>query len=171
MALQLAVVTSHYRTSLFHCFHWFYYLPRDFPCGPVVKNLPANARDTGLLTKKICLKVELFYLVEIFKTPSLGNSLSVALKKKMLQGGRRGSQAINTLYTSLPQRESEHQRSRIKWTEHSMYGKIQASGLTLFIAFTCTSAIRGQSCFLVHLASWIPPAPQHSPRRLAASSG
>ena len=55
-------------------------------------------------TKKICLKVELFYLVEMFRTPSLGNSLSVALKKKMLRGGRRGSQAINRLYTSLPQR-------------------------------------------------------------------
>ena len=36
---------------------------------------------------------ELFYLVGIFRTLGLGGSISVALKK-LLQGGRRGSQAI-----------------------------------------------------------------------------
>ena len=44
-----------------------------------------------------------------------------------------------------------------------MYGKMQASGLTEFTPFTCTSAIWGQSCFLVHLAACIPLAPQQSP--------
>ena len=36
---------------------------------------------------------ELFYLVGMFRTLSPGDSLSVALRK-LLQGGRRGSQAI-----------------------------------------------------------------------------
>ena len=44
------------------------------------------------------LKVELFYLVEMFRTPSLGDSISVALRK-LLQGGRRGSQATNKFVT------------------------------------------------------------------------
>ena len=39
------------------------------------------------------LKVELFYLVKTFRTPSLGDSISVALRK-LLQGGWRGSQTI-----------------------------------------------------------------------------
>ena len=43
-----------------------------------------------------------------------------------------------------------------------MYGKMQASKLTEFTPFTCTSAIWGQSCFLVHFASCFPPAPQKS---------
>ena len=32
-----------------------------------------------------------------------------------------------------------------------MYGKMQASGLTGFIPFICSSAIWGQPCFPVHL--------------------
>ena len=36
---------------------------------------------------------ELFYLVGIFRTLSLGDSILVTLRK-LLQGGRRGSQAI-----------------------------------------------------------------------------
>ena len=54
-----------------------------------------------------------------------------------------------------------------------MYGKMQASGLTVFTYFLCTSAIWGQSCFLVHLASGIPPVPQQSSWRGvgAASAG
>ena len=40
------------------------------------------------------MKVEsYFYLVGMFRTPSPGDSISVALRK-LLQGGRRGSQAI-----------------------------------------------------------------------------
>ena len=41
-----------------------------------------------------------------------------------------------------------------------MSGKKQASVLTEFIPFICTSAIWGQSCFLIHLASCTLPAPQ-----------
>ena len=37
-----------------------------------------------------------------------------------------------------------------------MFGKMQASGLTEFSPFQWTSAIEGQSSFLVHLASCIP---------------
>ena len=41
-----------------------------------------------------------------------------------------------------------------------MSGKKQASVLIEFIPFICTSAIWGQSCFLIHLASCTLPAPQ-----------
>ena len=51
-----------------------------------------------------------------------------------------------------------------------MYRKTQASGLTEFIPFICTSAIPGQSCFLTHLASCTPPAPQQSLLGVAAGS-
>ena len=44
-----------------------------------------------------------------------------------------------------------------------MHGKMEASGLTKIIPFICTSAIWGQSCFLFHLASPAPPAPQQPP--------
>ena len=52
-----------------------------------------------------------------------------------------------------------------------MYGKMQVSGLTEFIPLIYTSAIWGHSCFLIHLASCIPPAPQLSPWGVAASAG
>ena len=61
-----------------------------------------------------------------------------------------------------------------------MYGKIQASGLTEFIAFICTSAMWAKSCFLVHLKQWqlwqmaapcVPPAPQQSPWRVDHHGG
>ena len=48
---------------------------------------------------------------------------------------------------------------------------MQASGLTDFTPFIRTSAVWGQSYFLVHLASCIPPAPQQSPCGVAASAG
>ena len=50
--------------------------------------------DFATVDKKIGhnLKVELFYLVGMFRTLSLGDSISAALRK-LLQGGRRGSQA------------------------------------------------------------------------------
>jgi len=46
------------------------------------------------LTKKYnhSLKEELFYLMEMFRTLSLGDSTSVSLRK-LLQRGRRGNQA------------------------------------------------------------------------------
>ena len=48
---------------------------------------------------------------------------------------------------------------------------LQASGLTEFIPFLFTSAVCGQACFLVHLASCIPPAPQQSPWGMVTSLG
>ena len=44
------------------------------------------------------MKVELFYLVGIFRTLRQGDSISVALSK-LLQRGRRGSQAIYNFVT------------------------------------------------------------------------
>ena len=44
-----------------------------------------------------------------------------------------------------------------------MYGKVQASGLTESIPSLCSSAIWGQSFFLVHLAACMPLAPQQLP--------
>ena len=52
-----------------------------------------------------------------------------------------------------------------------MYGKTQASGLTEFIPIKCTSALWGQSGFIVHLASCIPQAPLWSLSGVAASTG
>ena len=48
---------------------------------------------------------------------------------------------------------------------------MQASGLPEFLPFLCTSALWGQSCFIVHLASCIPPAPLWSLSGVAASTG
>ena len=50
-----------------------------------------------------------------------------------------------------------------------MCGKMQSSGLTEFIPFICTSALWGQSCFLLHLISCI--APQQSLFRVDPSFG
>jgi len=53
---------------------------------------------------------------------------------------------------------------------------MQASGVTEFIPFICTSAISGQPCFLVHLKEWqmaiscIPLAPQQSLWRVRGNS-
>ena len=53
---------------------------------------------------------------------------------------------------------------------------MQASGVTEFIPFICTSAIFGQPCFLVHLKEWqmaiscIPLAPQQSLWRVRGNS-
>ena len=58
-----------------------------------------------------------------------------------------------------------------KGIKHSVYGKMQASGLAEFIPFIGTSAIWGQPCPLVHLASCIPPAPQQSLWGMVASAG
>ena len=73
-------------------------MPRDLPHGPGAKNLPANAQDTGLSTEKLRLKVELFYLVGMLRTPSLGDSISVALRKNAprRQEGKAGY--IQALY-------------------------------------------------------------------------
>ena len=49
--------------------------------------------------------------------------------------------------------------------------KMQASGLPECIPSVCTSAIWGQSGFLVHTSPCIPPAPWHSPWRVTAYTG
>ena len=57
------------------------------------------------------MKVELFHLVGMLRTLSPGDSISVALRKLLL-GGRRGSQVIYKFVTGSSQ--SEHKRSDIK---------------------------------------------------------
>ena len=52
-----------------------------------------------------------------------------------------------------------------------MFRKLQASGLTEFIPFLCTSAIWSQSCFLVHLASCISQLLSNHRGGVAASAG
>ena len=94
------------------------------------------------------------------------------------------SQEWVRLYTSLQQRsrQSEHQRTGIKLRNlcigYTFYAwKMQASGLTEFIPFICSSVIWGQSCFLVHLQEWqmaascLPPAPEQSPWGVEACIG
>ena len=56
------------------------------------------------------LKVDLFYLVEMFRTQSLGDSLGVALRK-LLQIGRGEVR----LHTSLQQREQKVWTSKIRY--------------------------------------------------------
>ena len=66
--------------------------------------------------------------------------------------------------------QSEHQRLGIK-IKNLVFsvGEMQASGLTEFTPFLST--LWSQSCFLVPLASCIPPLPQQSLWGLAASAG
>ena len=105
-----------------------------------------------LLTEKIYSHSEsreLFYMVGMFKTLSPGHSISVALRK-LLHGGRGTLGYIQVC--SKGSRQSEHQRSDIKSRNlHSIYEKMQASGLTEFIPFVCTSAIWGPSISLFTL--------------------
>ena len=110
------------------------------------------------------LKVELFYLMGMFRTLSPRDSISVALRK-LLQGSYR--QVCNK-----GSRQSElNLMIRYQGIQHSLYGKMQALGFTEFIPFFCTSAVWGQSCLLVQLASCIPPAPLQSPWRVVLSTG
>ena len=101
---------------------------------------------------------ELFHLVRMLRDPERASrELWENCSKKA--GKKSGYiQASNKV-----SRQSAKQRSGVKLRNLALYGKIQASGLTEFIPFTCTSAILGQSCFLLHLASGIPPAPLQSP--------
>ena len=56
--------------------------------------MTAGNQEGGDCALKIShnLKLELFYLVGMLRTSGPGDSISVALRK-LLQGGRRGSQA------------------------------------------------------------------------------
>ena len=85
----------------------------------------------------------------MFRTPSLRDSISVALRK-LLQGRRRESQA------SLQQREKTVWSSKIRYQvkEFSILcmGRCKPQ-LTEFIPFICTSAIWGPSCSACFLHS------------------
>ena len=58
-------------------------------------------------------------------------------------------------------RWSEHQRSDIKLRNLAFFVWEDAGLWAHCISSLYTSAVWGQPCFLVHLASCIPPAPQH----------
>ena len=61
-------------------------------------------------------------------------------------------------------RWSEHQRSDIKLRNLAFFVWEDAGLWAHYISSLYTSAVWGQPCFLVHLASCIPPAPQHHRR-------
>ena len=53
-----------------------------------------------------------------------------------------------------------------------MYAEMQASALTEFIRFLCTSAVWGSSCFLAHLKEWqVAASCVHSPSSSAITVG
>ena len=96
-------------------------------------------------------------------SPSLGDSISVSLRK-LLQGGRRGSQGKSG-YTSLHQGKQAVWKAKIRYTvkEFSVLWEGSATGLAESVPFTLSSAVRGQPCFPAHLALASPPTPQPSP--------
>ena len=88
------------------------------------------------------LKVESYFICRMFRTPSQGDSISVALRK-LLQGGR----GKVWLYLSLLQREQAVWTSNIRYQvkEFSiLYGKMQSSQ-NPFLSYA--SAIWGQILF------------------------
>ena len=115
-----------------------------------------------LSTKKYShnLKVELFYLVWMFRTPDPGDSISVALRK-LLQGGRGWVR----LYTGLQHREqavcTSEVRYQVKASSILCGGGAASGSLPLLLShdLSCLGPIvfPCSSCFL-H-----PPAPQQSP--------
>ena len=109
------------------------------------------------------LKVELFYLVRMFRTPSPGDSRSVPLRK-LLQGDRREVR----LCTSLQQREQEVWISKIRYQvkECSILcmGRCKPLGsLTSFLSY----ATQLSRPVLFHCSPWF----LHSPRSSAISVG
>ena len=74
------------------------------------------------------------------RTQSPGDSISVALRK-LLQGGGRGSQAVYKFATKGAGGLNSKDEMSSEATEHSAYGRMQASGLTEFTPFTCPSAV------------------------------
>ena len=79
-----------------------------------------------------------------------GNSISVALRN-LLQGGGRGSQAVYKFATKGEGGLNSKDEMSSEATEHSAYGRMQASGLTEFTPFKCTSVVWGQTHFVAHL--------------------
>ena len=93
---------------------------------------------------------EVSYCVGMLRTRSLGDSISVALRK-LLQGGGRGSQAVYKFATKGAGCLNVKDQVSREGTEHSLYGRMQASGLTEFTPFVCTSVAWGQTYFFVHV--------------------
>ena len=106
-------------------------------------------------------------MVGMFRTPSSGDSISGALRK-LLQEGRKGSQAVCKLATKRASSLNIADQIPSLGSQHSLYGKMQASGLTDFILFTLTKLSGAKSCFLLRFKEWqmaascIAPAPWQS---------
>ena len=128
--------------------------------------------DFATVDKKIGhnLKVELFYLVGMLRTLSPEDSISAFLRK-LLQGGRRVSQAIYKFATKGAGSLNVKDQLSGWGIWRSVNGKTHASGLAAFTPLSCTSAVWGQPCFLAHLVACIPSAPQQSSQGVAASAG
>ena len=91
----------------------------------------------------------------MFRTPSSGDSISVALRK-MLQGGGGVGGGVVRLYTSLQQRYQEVWTSKIRCQvkEFLYVGRCKPLG-SLNSFLSCVCQLPGaKSCFLVHLKEW-----------------
>ena len=103
----------------------------------------------------------------MFRTPSLGDSIWQNCSEEFAGGEVR-------LYTSLQQGEQAVWSSKIRYQvkEFSVLcvGRCKPLG-SLNSLLSYAPQPSGQSCFLVHLASCIPPAPQQSRWGAAASCG
>ena len=86
----------------------------------------------------------------MLRTGNPGDSVSVALRK-LLQGGGRGSQAVCKFATEGTGCLNVKDQVSREGTEHSLYGRMQASGLTEFTLFVCTSVVWGQTYYFVHV--------------------
>ena len=112
-----------------------------------------------------------------FRTPSLGDSISVALRK-LLQGGR--SRGVRP-HTTLQQREqavwTSKIRCHVKQFRILCMGRCKPLGPLNSLLSYATQLSGTQFCFLVHLKEWQmaascnPLASQQSPWRVAASAG
>ena len=122
-------------------------------------------------------KQRVIYLVGMFRTPSLGDSISVALRK-LLQGGR--SRGVRP-YITLQQREQAVWTSKIRCQVKQFcilcMERCKPLGpLNSFLSYA-TQLSGTKFCFLVHLKEWQmaascnPPASQQSLWRVAASAG
>ena len=107
----------------------------------------------------------------IFRTPSQGDSISVALRK-LLQGGWRGSQAIYKFATKGA--GSLDIKDQVWGKEFSVLCWVRCKPLGLLVSFL-SYAPQLKSCFPVHPKEWpkaascIPPAPPQSPCGWGAS--
>ena len=124
-------------------------------------------------TKKIQSQAEsrkLFYLVGMFTTPSLGDSISITLRK-LLQGGKRGESGC-TQICNKGSRQSEQQRSDTHLRNLAFYAWEDANLWARCIhSFLVPLSCLGPILFLSSPCFLHSPTPQQLPWRLAASSG